>query len=189
MAGVQAIRSVGESIADFLTSRAQPLIDDGFPVRFQVLSSGELASEELSLSNVVSLYLYRVTVNEQLRSLRPAGAGTTALPLDLHYLLSVWADSASREHTLLAWTLRTIHENPILDASALRPEGGWAPDEVVHIAPEEISNEDLLRLWDAISPSYRVSYSYVARVVVLDPERVEDRRPVVAHRRIFEGIS
>jgi len=122
-------------------------------------------------------------VNESLRNVRGRRSGETPpLPLDLHFLLSVWSKNPDVELTVLGWAMRHLHENPLLDRSLLGDEGGFRPDEVIHVAPEELSNEDLLRLWAALPPSYRPSYSYVARVVVLEPDAPVTGKPVVATR-------
>lgn len=191
MANIGAILSVSNSIIKFLESSYARTGSDEHAATFRLLSSGNLAEESLDVDGVVSLYLYRVSVNDHLRNTRPQrGSGLAVpLPLNLHYLLSVWSVSAETEQFLLAWAMRHLHEHPILDRSSLTPDGGWAPDEVIHIAPDELSNEDLLRLWDTITPSYRISYSYVARVVQLEPSEQAPEVPVVATRSRFVEMA
>jgi hypothetical protein len=46
----------------------------------------------------------------------------------------------------------------------------------------EMSNEDLMRLWDVLAPNYRLSLPYIARVVRIEPDEVEEGLPVVATR-------
>jgi hypothetical protein len=193
MAAFTGIRSVGNSIVAFLNARwdVEPmpggapgeLLSEDITATIDLVSSGELAGE-ISYNNKLTLWLYRVSVNEQLRN-RSRGGGNSRVPLpvDLHYLLTSWADTADTEHRLLGWAMRTLQDAAILDASFLSPDGMWQPDEVVHLTPEELSNEDMLRLWDALEPNYRLSYSYVARVVSMEPTDVPDVDvPVVARR-------
>ena len=71
---------------------------------------------------------------------------------------------------------------PILDASSLSPEAGWGANEVIQIIPAELSTEDVMRIWDALDPPYRLSVSYIARLVRLDPDAQQHARPVVATR-------
>jgi hypothetical protein len=40
---------------------------------------------------------------------------------------------------------------------------------VVRLLPFELSNEDQVHIWDAVTPSYHLSVSCVARVVRVDP--------------------
>jgi len=150
-----------------------------------VVSSEDLAEHTDDFNTTLSLYLYRVIINEHLRTRPPARMPRDVpapLSVDLHYLISVWADSSAAEHTICAWTMRQLHNHPILDSSSLTEDGGWLPDDVVHIIPSELSNEDLMRIWDAIAPFYRLSISYIARVVRIDPDEIETGLPVVATR-------
>ncbi len=185
MANVVALRSVSNSLIQFLSS-SFPADNLGLQstVSFKLLSSADLSDPNLSLTTTVALYLYRVSVNNHLRNTRPhhAPEGTTPLPLNLHYLLSVWADGAETEQVLLAWAMRHLHEHPILDASTLNTDAAWANDEIVHVAPEELTNEDLLRLWETLAPTYRLSYSYVARVVLVESDVARPSARVVATR-------
>lgn len=187
MANLLAIHSVANSIVTFLrntypqTIAGQPAPD----CTFDVVSSGELAGE-LSDAVRVTLYLYRVTINEHNRQARPPAsphARSLPLGLDLHFLLTAWAGNALSEHTMLAWAMRQLHLFPILDASFLSPEAGWGRDEVIQLIPAELSNEDMMRIWDALDPAFRLSVSYTARLVRLDPDSLEpDGLPVVARR-------
>ncbi len=194
MAAFTGIRSVSDSIVAYLNARweAEPmpggapgeLLRENVTATIQLLSSGQLAAEDIALDNTVTLWLYRVSVNEQLRNVGRSGQAT-AVPLhvNLHYLLTSWAQTADLEHRLMGWALRTLHDASILDASLLSPDGLWRQDEVVHLTPEELTNEDMLRLWDSLQPNYRLSYSYVARVVSMEPTVVPDVDvPVVARR-------
>lgn len=179
-----AMRSVGESIATFLSRAhaAEPkAFTEEFPARFAMLSTGEMARPGFGIDqtpggdsagggNLVSLLLHRVSISEHLRSARPQLDRPAALPVELHFLLTVWAATPAAETVLLAWALRALHDNPLLSATTLDPNGGWAADEVVHFVPDEISSADMMRIWDALAPSYRLSFAYVARVVRIESE-------------------
>lgn len=189
MANVSAIRSVSQSLIQFLDS-SFPSDGLGLPgsVTFRLLSSADLSSADFVLDGAVSLYLYRVSVSDHLRNTRPyhATAATAPLPVNLHYLLTAWSGSAETEQVLLAWAMRHLHEHPILDTSSLTPDGDWARGEVIHVAPEELTNEDLLRLWETLAPTYRLSYTYVARVVLIESIGPSAGAPVVATRFEFD---
>ncbi len=190
MANVFAIHSVGDSIMTFLQN-TYPASLGGRTMpgcAFELLSSGELAGDT-SDSTRITLYLYRVTVNEHSRQThRPRAPNDAQVPLglDLHYLLTAWAGNALDEQVIIAWAMRQLHQFPVLDASSLSPDAGWSADEVVQIIPAELSTEDVMRIWDALDPAYRLSVSYVARLVRLDPDSPEaGGLPVVAKRLAF----
>jgi hypothetical protein len=185
MANIYSINSVGGSIMQFLRNAYPQELRETNPCDFRIVSSGEMAEGTEDFNTTVSLYLYRIIMNEHVRnapSSHQPGNATIPLSVDLHFMLSIWADSASAEHTIGAWVMSQIHQHPILDVSSLTEEGGWATDDVVHIIPAELSNEDLMRIWDAISPYYRLSLSYIARVIRIDGDESDSGLPVVATR-------
>lgn len=184
MANVLAIHSVGSSLATYLRNAFPEALRRAHPCEFRLISSGELASSQ-DFNTMLSLFLYRVTVNEHLRNARVSPAPNreyVPLSLDLHYLLTVWADNALAEHSILAWAMRELYQHPVLDLSSLTPEAGWDSADVIQMIPAELSNEDLMRVWDALEPPYRLSVSYIARMVRIDPEEAPEYRPVVATR-------
>jgi hypothetical protein len=184
MANLLAVHSVGQSLITYLRNSYPEPLQAQHPCTFSLLSSGELTRTE-DLPTALSLFLYRVTLNEHLRNAARTNGylnGQAPLSLDLHYLLTVWADSALAEHAILTWAMYELHRRPVLDRSSLSPEAEWASDDVIHVVPAELSNEDVMRIWDALEPPYRLSVSYVARVVRVDPDRAGEGRPVVATR-------
>jgi hypothetical protein len=200
MTNPRAIHLVGSSIVTYLErafadqGRTQTGIDS---CTFRLLSSADFLKVTSDfIFPTVSLYLYRVTLNEHMRN-APRKEGEyrreVPLPLDLHYLLTVWAEIPLQEHTLLAWTMQELYLHPILDASILSnlPNGGveWQPGDAVKIVPAELSTEDVMRIWDALEPSYRLSVSYTARVVRVDRRKARPGLPVVATRYIYSGLE
>jgi hypothetical protein len=187
MANILALHSVGSSIATFLRNtypasvggQAMPDCD------FALVSSGELAGTVDDTLTRITLYLYRVTINEHSRQRRPGMMSPeqqAPLGLDLHFLLTAWSGTAQDELLTLTWAMRQLYLHPILDASSLSPEAGWGRDEVIQIVPSELPNEDMMRIWDALEPAYRLTVPYVARLVRVDPDVIETALPVVATR-------
>jgi len=188
MANLFAIHSVSASLMTYLRNAYPEPLRSDHPCDFRVVSSGEIAEPE-NIGTAVTLYLYRVTIDEHLRNLpahhRPQNPAHP-LSLNLHYLLAIWADSALAEHTIMAWVMSELNQHPILDSATLSPEAQWRPDDQVHIVPVELSTEDLMRIWDALLPNYRLSVSYIARVVRIDPVFKPESEPVVATRYKYD---
>jgi hypothetical protein len=191
MANRLAIHSVGASLAKYLSDAYPAALRVQHPCQFRLLSSGQMTTPDDD-GAIVSLFLYRVTMNEHLRNVsrvnRPSASGVP-LSLDLHYLMTVWADGALAEQTILAWAMHEIYRHPVLDQSSLSPEAQWGPGEVIQLIPAELTNEDIMRIWDAIEPTYRLSVSYIARMVRI--EEIDDRvgNRVVAVRSQWESIK
>jgi Pvc16 N-terminal domain len=194
MANESALLSLAESLARRLDNAYTPALRGLHgEVSFQAVGSGGLLADLGGQGAVLSVWPYRVTVNEQMRNLSAADARRTPglsnrpLALDVHLLLSVWTANTATELAVFAWVLRELHREPILDASTLSSNGGWAADEVVQLIPAEITVEDMMRIWEAIAPAYRLSAPYVARIVQLDVE-LPDGLPVVARRFDYGGV-
>lgn len=186
MANHLAIHSFCQSLSDYLAQRhATYTPPDGVPAlpsaSFAVLSSSKFSSSDAIADGTVSLFLHRVSINNHLRNTR-AHPPTGPLGLDLHLLLTIWADGASDEHTLLAWAMHELHRHPFLDRSSLGAEAGWAVDEQINIVPGDLAPEEMARIWETAHRGYRLSYSFVARVIRIGPTPTPDAAPVVATR-------
>lgn len=180
MAGYQAISAVGDGLARHLR-RAWELSGPATPTcDFQVLGSAALrALKDDSAS--CALYLYRVSHNEHTRNLQP-GAPARALPLDLHFLFSLWLGSALHEHLVLGWLLRELARTPVLDPGLLGGNGGFAPGDRLQCVPAELSLDDTAKLWQLLNLPYRPSLTYIVRNVQIGPEAAAALAPVVATR-------
>ena len=184
MANVFAVHSVGASVASYLTNAYPEPLRTDHPCVFRMLASGEFESfdpQELG-TTALTLFLYRIGMSEHRAGRLPGIASGNPLSLELHYLMTVWAGSALAEQTILAWAMSEIHDHPLLDVSYLSPEAGWSASDVVQVVVEEISLDNLMTLWQTFTPAYRLSVSYVARVITIDGAPNEEFGPVVATR-------
>ena len=191
MANIFAIHSVGDSIVKYLRDTYPEPLRNDFSCEFRLLSSGEL-DEATSITTAVTLYLYRTAIDEHVRNVpdrNKPGATPYPLSLCLYYLVSIWADNALAEHTITAWVMSQLHQNPILDKSNLSSTADWDDNDQIQIVPIDLSNEDMMRLWDALSPSYRLSLPYLVRVVRIDSEAFASDLPVIATRYSYNPTS
>ncbi len=191
MANLAAIRSVGASIAKHFNNAYR---DAAFPkgvqkpgCTFTVVTVGGLDEKDVKIetSAQVLIFLHRVAMDPHLRNsgyLSDRDKHPAPVSVELHYLFSFWASSADNEQLVLAWTLRELQATTVLDRSILTSDAGWSEEEIVQLVPEEISTEEMMRIWEAIQPNYRLSLSYVARVVRIDPDQEQLYRHVVASR-------
>jgi hypothetical protein len=193
MANYRAISAVGKAISTFLdlSFRADTSISAGTQVQFRVISSQDLATEDSQpFDKTLSLFLHRITVDEQVRPharLLDVPGKKAVLSLDLHYLVTYWGSSADDEQTVLGWVMQTLQSNPILDSSLIDGQSQWGADETLQVVPANLSLEDIMRIWDAIAPKFRLSIAYTARPVRLDVADA-DGAPVIA-TRISYGLG
>ena len=149
------------------------LIESQLNLQFEVYSTEDFKTH---MQQGLSLFLYRVYVNQNQRA--PLGkypdgkARRPQLPLDLHLFLTVWGAKASLQHVILGWAMRVLEDNPVLPAALLNGvrAGTFWDDETVEIVVGQLSNEELMRIWDDLGTEYQLSIPYIARVVRIDSE-------------------
>jgi len=194
LANYLAFHSIGEALRVYLQSTYPQELDDQYKCTFEVLSSGELSDykDPTSTTVALTLYLYRVTINETLRNryqpARQPSGEDPALPVDLHWLLSVWSTSSAAEHSVFAWAMSQLEQQPLLDSTMLPPEAGWKEGDTVQLLPEELPLDEVMRVWESLEPSYRLSASYVTRTVRLDRHYAAPP-PVIAIRSEAGGSA
>jgi len=191
VANYLGIHSVGDSLITFLRDTYPEPLRTQHPCEFGLISSGEFRESDNRWGTAVTLYLYRIEIDKHTRNTPlPQRPKATPFPLSLclYYLFIIWADSALVENTIAAWVMSQLHQHPILDQSTLSSTADWEPGDQINIVPMEMTNEDLMRLWDAITPPYRLSLPYLARVVRIHSEVSEKGRPVVATRYGYGDI-
>jgi len=186
MAGFAAIAATGRSIERCLSTcfgELQPV--DGSLTKVVLTTTGDLDTEGVDspiAPLALSIFLYRVDFNKTMRAAW-SGVGTYdgrgRLPLDLHYLLTAWADNAEYEHLILGRAMQCLETTPVLSGPLLLSSGGWAANESVQLALEDIPTEALMRTFDSLPVKYRLSVPYVARVVRIDGLVTRPEVPVV----------
>ena len=119
----------------------------------------------------LSILLYRVDCNATMRAAWSAVGsqnGRAYLPLDLHFLLTPWADNAEYELRILGCAMTSLEATPHLSGPLLDPLGDWAANEVVQLCLDDVATEDVMRIFDSLPVDYKLSVGYVARVVRLE---------------------
>jgi len=94
--------------------------------------------------------------------------GRSHLPLDLHFLLTAWATNAEYEYRILGAALECLDTTPILTGPLLYPTADWDDGDAIQLVPEHLEVDTVLRLFDSLEASFRLSMPYVARVVRID---------------------
>lgn len=185
MADYRAVPAVSEAVIAMLQSRyvADPRYFNN-ELEFKIFLAKDFAQP---IAAGVSLFLYRIYPNGTLRSPRgrPGPVGQqyrNQLPLDLHFILTAWAQDPSLQHLIAGWMMRMLEDTPNLPSGLLNQNypNLFASDESVTITPAELSTEELLRMWEVvISNAYQVSVPYVARNVKVDSTLlVESGQPI-----------
>lgn len=198
MATFQAIETISDVLVRLLQASHDPEDFDGQRLDFATYRGDDFRSQGGSTNAVstgVSLFLYRVVVNGAVRN--PPGRRRASgekdkskLPLDLHYLFTVWAGSATMQHRIVGWLMRTLETTPIVPSGVLHGARSdvFEPEESIEIVVNDLTNEDLFRIWDVLGASYRLSVPYLVRNVRIETEESVASGPAV-QRRIFDVLQ
>jgi len=148
-----------------------------------VLTNGALSNP------TVNIFVYQVTPNTgwrnvDLASRNSAGDRLTNPPmaLDIHYILSAYAEDDLHAEMLLGGAMQLLHEMPGLDRNRITTalatlsvelQGCGLADQIerIKITPEPLNSEEMSKLWSAIQSNYRPSVVYLATVVLIQEEK------------------
>lgn len=174
MATYRAIAAACEAVVQHLRSNYRPEQFGQIELDFKVYVAPDFSSP---MQAGVSLFLYRLFVNGAQRSppgrLLSGGRAKTQLPLDLHFLLTVWARDASTQGAIAGWMMRTLEDAPTFTAAQLNATWPdvFRPEEALEIVAGELSTQDLLSMWDRLSErGLSLSVPYVGRVVLIESQ-------------------
>lgn len=187
MASYPAISAMSEAVLGLLQSAAVGSEFDG--IAFAHYQSGDFESP---MSDGISLYLYRITVNANRN--QPAHLGLDGrryrppIPLDVHFLVTAWAETAVRQQRMLGFAIRTIEDTPILPAGVLNqhsPEPDvYRPEESVELVYDIVTVQDIGYIWDVAQTKEQPSAPYVARMVTIDSSVALDEGAPVQTREL-----
>ncbi len=149
------------------------------------------ASQSPPAQNTIFLTLYRIcpNSNQRIPSGRVIANGKrqkTQLPLDLYFLLTVWCEDASTQQLITGWMMRAMEDVPIIPAKHLNEEDGdiFRLDEAVELSLIELTNEDMVRIWETLTDSkYYLSVPYVAKNVRIDSSLTVNEAKLVVERK------
>lgn len=192
MASYKAINGVMNGLLEYLQNRLPTELESG-PISANIeLFSSERLSGNIG-NNVIGLYLYRVLVdsygrNRYLQPSSPAQTPQPELPINLHFLLIVHGSTTKNEMDLLAWAMQQLSGAVMLDAGDLRSiDPHWGANETVQVTHEDLSTEDLFRIWEVLKADYTISIPYVAKTVRLLPDPAIEGGDIVTTRVLETG--
>jgi hypothetical protein len=188
-----AVQGVMAAIEGMLAERFPPELK-ATPVNATVQLFGSASFKQASIANTLALWLYRISIDPTVpggyvRSLPgSAGGRVPEVPLMLHFLMISIADTALAENSLMGWGFQQLAITPIIGADRLAAQAlalpgqalDWDDADDVQVATEELTREELMRIWDTLPLKYSLTVPYVARGVrvALQPD-MRQYAPVV----------
>lgn len=147
---------------------------------------------ESPMQDGFSVCLYRVSVNGSVRNLtmRRSADGRRfrpSLPLDLHYMITPWAQDAEMQQRMLGWVMRLMEDTGTLSAGHLNhylsETDTFAAHEALDLICDPLALADYLTLWDRLQPRLPASATYTLRMVFIDSDIRVDEGAGVQTRR------
>jgi hypothetical protein len=180
MAGPSVVRDMGETLVAVLQATLSGIVA---PANVRVATPDSFHDLEPTPQPTCTIFLYRVAVNSVMRNgPRVAlGGGATSrplLPVDLSYLITPWAKDPRDEHLMLGTILQGLYDRAELGASDLTGTS-WAPDDSVQLVLETLTLEEHFCIWDTVEMPYRLSLTYMARIIGIAPAEQAVAVPVV----------
>lgn len=192
MARHQAIAATSTALAGLLRDR-YPRGEFGTSLDVQLYQSRDFESP---MRDGFSVFLYRVSINGTVRNMTPRRAPDgrrfrPSLPLDLHYLITPWAEDGERQHRMLGWVMRFMEDLGVLTAGHLNhyvaETDTFAPHEGLEIICDPLALADYLTLWDRLRPRLPTSATYALRMVLIESDVHVDEGQLVQTRRFDMG--
>lgn len=178
MSDFTAIGGVSATIRTLLLDRMEVQDGESNPV---IAIAPPDVSSATATGSFLNLFLYRVTENAHLKNQNDpgfdGGYGHPPLSLDLHYLLTAYGQSEEGLHAqhVLGNAMRVLHDysvitpdlkqvrnnpdQPVLDSSLQNQF------ERIKIYLDNMTLEDITKIWTALTKPYRLSVAYTVSAV------------------------
>ena len=129
----------------------------------------------------LSLYLYSIMENEELRNM--SSHQITPLPLNLYYLLTAYSSTETKsrsvdEHYILGRAMQVLYDNSTIRGSSL--VGTLAErDEALKIRQNFLNADELSKIWVFPDSPYRLSVGYIVGPVYIQSTRITEVKRVM----------
>lgn len=143
----------------------------------------------------ISLWLYRInrepdTLNREPERIAPDRLRQIPVPLTLHYLITPMLTDPEDEQMLLGKIVQVMNDHAVM-AGAQVGTVLAADDTQLRIVIDNLSLEELARVWDVLKEPYQLSICYAVQVVSIDSDLdVSVRPPVLAgEERVYQIVG
>lgn len=187
MATADVVRDVADTVIFLLRSSVPPMVAQD---QIFAATPDEFSALQDPASPAITIFLYRVAVNSEMRNsprrVLPDGRVTRpSLPLELYYLITPWARETRDEFRIIGRVLQALYDRAEIGTADLQGTS-WSPGDSVQLVLDSLPIEDHLRIWETTDLPYRLSLTYLARVVGIEPA-VSEVTSVVTSAQFIGG--
>jgi len=179
LATADVVRDMADTLTFLLRATIPPMVTED---QIFAATPDEFSALQDPAAPAITIFLYRVAVNPEMRNsprrFLPNGRSTRPLlPLELYYLITPWARETRDEYRIVGRILQTLYDHAEVGPADLQGNS-WSTGDSVQLVLDTLPIEDHLRIWETTELPYRLSVTYCARVIGIEPA-VADELAVV----------
>jgi hypothetical protein len=180
LATTDAIAFLGDTLVSMLADGLSGLV----PAANVFLSTPDDVKNSPPGSPSVTVFLYHVAIcgemrNAARRSLSNGAPSRPALPLELRFMITPWTKLPREAYQIIGLISQMFNDHAVLGFGDLA--GGaddWSSDDTVEVIMESLPVEEHYDIWETTGLPYRLSLTYLARVVGIDSAASNEAAPV-----------
>jgi hypothetical protein len=177
LATSDAILGVGKTLVSLLDQGLDPIVSP-----HNVILSTPSDFKNLSPTQpTVTIFLYHVGIHGEMRNAPASASGggqRPRLPLELRFLITPWTQVIDDAYRLVGAIAFVLSNNAQLTFGQLDGADTWAPDDTVELVLESLPVDQHYDIWEPTDLPYRLSLTYLARVVGIDSLPATQPAPV-----------
>lgn len=163
----RGISAVAQAVTLVLERSWRPDLIDGVTPQFKCYRSRDFADP---MPTGLSVFVHLATDAPQPgRVPAPDRRNRPGVSVQVHFLLTAWAESAPAEQALLGWAACVLAEHPVLDASLLNEvvPGVCGTGETIQVRADSDPAVTVTQLWQVLPCPIQLSLPYVTSAVHL----------------------
>lgn len=179
MAKPGVVADMSETLLNVLRSGLPSSLPPG-----NVLLSSPDDYKDFSTKPAITVFLYYVGINGEARNGAPrvlsdGSHSAPFLPIELRYLITPWATNPSGVHLILGYILQVLSGFATMSRAQLSGSS-WDDDDTVQLLPESLPVDTYHDIWEPSEIPYKLSISYLVRILGLEPLTASAAAPVVS---------
>lgn len=180
MSNYLAVAAVTASLRNLLLNVESGVLADPVLADTQVTTKPLDKAHTSDDVNQLNVFLYHTAPNPALRNMdmivrsKPGEGGRLPLALNLYYLITAYGrgNEDIYAHRLLGRAMSVLHDYPALLPQeiklALPGNDLYQQVELVRITPQNLSVDEMFRLWATFQTAYRISVVYEFSVILIE---------------------